>query len=112
MDARSCSLTPSKAEVHEARPHPGQMLVAQLTTILLDSAILHGNHGSCERVKDPYSFRCAPQVHGAVHESFVRLDETEPNSTVQPIIRSFSLIPQIPVHEVVSQGIFMGKSLP
>ena len=28
MDARQCSLTPFRNEVHEARPHPGQTAVA------------------------------------------------------------------------------------
>ena len=111
MDARSCSLTPSRPEVHEARPHPGQMLVAQrLRSILSGSAILH-DHGSCERVQDPYSFRCAPQVHGAVHESFVRLDEmlrTELNSaTDNPLIFPNPSDPG--AHEVVSQGNFHGE---
>lgn len=111
MDARSCSLTPSRAEIHEARPHPGQMLVAQrLRTILSGSSILH-DHESCDRVQDPYSFRCAPQVHGAVHESYVRLDEMlrrELNSaTDNPLIFPNPSNPG--THEVVSQGNFHGE---
>ncbi len=111
MDARSCSLTPSREDVHTARPHPGQKLVAQrLRTILSGSAILQ-NHESCERVQDPYSFRCAPQVHGAVHESFTRLDEMircELNSaTDNPLIFPDPANPG--THEVVSQGNFHGE---
>ena len=61
MDARSCSLTPSRPEVHRARPHPGQGLVAErLRTMLAGSTILEG-HAECDRVQDPYSFRCAPK---------------------------------------------------
>ncbi len=111
MDARSCSLTPSREDVHAARPHPGQKLVAErLRTILSGSTILL-NHESCERVQDPYSFRCAPQVHGAVHESFTRLDDMirrELNSaTDNPLIFPDPANPG--PHEVVSQGNFHGE---
>ena len=111
MDARSCSLTPSRQEVHLARPHQGQQLVAQrLRTLLAGSAILQ-NHEHCDRVQDPYSFRCAPQVHGAVIESYKRLRnvlEIEVNSaTDNPLIFPE---PQSPgPHEVVSQGNFHGE---
>ena len=111
MDARSCSLTPARSEVHEARPHPGQAAVAQrLRTILSGSRILD-SHEACDRVQDPYSFRCAPQVHGAVYESFLRLGEMlhrEINSaTDNPLI--FPEPNRPGPHEVVSQGNFHGE---
>lgn len=111
MDARSCSLTPSRQEVHRARPHPGQGLVAErLRTLLSGSTILEG-HAECDRVQDPYSFRCAPQVHGAVYESYLRLGEmirTEMNSaTDNPLI--FPEPDRPGSHEVVSQGNFHGE---
>ena len=111
MDARSCSLTPSRPEVHRARPHPGQGLVAErLRTMLAGSTILEG-HAECDRVQDPYSFRCAPQVHGAVYESYLRLGEmirTEMNSaTDNPLI--FPEPDRPGPHEVVSQGNFHGE---
>ncbi len=111
MDARSCSLTPARPEVHEARPHPGQAAVAQrLRTILSGSQILD-SHEACDRVQDPYSFRCAPQVHGAVYESFLRLEEMlhrEINSaTDNPLI--FPEPDRPGPHEVVSQGNFHGE---
>ena len=111
MDARSCSLTPSNPRVHEARPHPGQLLVAQrLRTLLATSPIL-ASHKDCDRVQDPYSFRCAPQVHGAVHETFTRLRDVisiELNSaTDNPLIFPDPSNPGS--HEVVSQGNFHGE---
>lgn len=111
MDARSCSLTPSRPEVHQARAHGGQITVAnRLRTILSTSQILK-NHEDCDRVQDPYSFRCAPQVHGAVYESFQRLEHVlhiELNSaTDNPLI--FPEPAQPGSHEVVSQGNFHGE---
>ena len=111
MDARSCSLTPSRPEVHQARPHSGQTMIAQrLRTILSGSGILNG-HVDCDRVQDAYSFRCAPQVHGAVYESFQRLEEVlriELNSaTDNPLI--FPEPDNPGTHEVVSQGNFHGE---
>jgi len=51
--------------IHAARGQPGQIEVAAvLRRLLADSAIRH-SHDHCDRVQDPYSFRCQPQVMGA-----------------------------------------------
>jgi len=53
------------ARIHGLRGQPGQIRVAaNLRRLLEDSAILPA-HADCGRVQDPYSLRCAPQVHGA-----------------------------------------------
>jgi histidine ammonia-lyase len=53
------------ARIHAARGQPGQIEVAAvLRHLLADSEIRH-SHDDCERVQDPYSFRCQPQVMGA-----------------------------------------------
>jgi histidine ammonia-lyase len=52
--------------IHEARGQPGQIAVAAaLRRLIADSEIRH-SHEQCDRVQDPYSFRCQPQVMGAV----------------------------------------------
>jgi histidine ammonia-lyase len=57
-----------------ARPHPGQIAVAdELRHLLRDSAIQRGHHGSHHKVQDPYSLRCVPQVHGAVRDALDQL---------------------------------------
>ena len=51
--------------IHAARGQPGQIEVAAvLRQLLADSEIRH-SHDDCDRVQDPYSFRCQPQVMGA-----------------------------------------------
>ena len=111
MEARKASVKPSDDRVHQARPHPGQRLVAErIRTIMADSPIL-ASHTDCDRVQDAYSFRCAPQVHGAVLQRYHALVETleiELNSaTDNPLIFPD---PQNPgPHEVISQGNFHGE---
>jgi len=54
-----------------ARPHPGQVAVAaELRHLLRGSGLQTAHHGSAHKVQDPYSLRCAPQVHGAVRDAF------------------------------------------
>jgi len=57
-----------------ARPHPGQVAVAgELRHLLRDSGLMAHHHGSTHKVQDPYSLRCAPQVHGAVRDAIDHL---------------------------------------
>jgi hypothetical protein len=58
-----------------ARPHPGQIAVAQeLRWLLRDSTLMTSHHPSVHKVQDPYSLRCVPQVHGAVRDALGYLD--------------------------------------
>ena len=111
MEARKCSLTPANPLVHNARPHPGQRTIAQRLNTLLANSPIMDSHTDCDKVQDPYSFRCAPQVHGAVWEAYRRLDEMiriEINSaTDNPLI--FPNPSQPGSHEVLSQGNFHGE---
>lgn len=56
--------------VHRARPHPGQLRVAEHLRELLDGSELIASHKHCGRVQDPYSLRCIPQVHGAARDGW------------------------------------------
>ena len=83
-----------------------------MVEIMSDSKILH-DHNNCNRVQDPYSFRCIPQVHGPVQESFQKLIDTVSielnSSTDNPLIFP---TPENPgSHEVVSQGNFHAEVL-
>jgi histidine ammonia-lyase len=49
--------------VQEVRPHPGQIASAARLRWFLDGSELLEQPK--ERLQDPYSFRCMPQVHGA-----------------------------------------------
>ena len=51
--------------IHSARGQPGQIAVAAALNRLLDGSEIRRSHAGCDRVQDPYSFRCQPQVMGA-----------------------------------------------
>ena len=55
--------------LHALRPHPGQQAsAANLWWLLQGSEIRESHRHDDLRVQDPYSIRCAPQVHGAVRD--------------------------------------------
>lgn len=80
MEAFGCSISPFDSAIHQARPHKGQLLVAEtIYNLLKDSPIRKLSYS----VQDPYSFRCIPQVHGASYTAFQHareVIETEMNS--------------------------------
>jgi histidine ammonia-lyase len=51
--------------IHEARGQKGQIDVAAALRALLEDSEIRQSHSDCDRVQDPYSFRCQPQVMGA-----------------------------------------------
>src|SRR5690606_11254955 len=51
--------------IHDVRGQPGQIAVAEVLRGLLDGSAIRHSHDDCERVQDPYSLRCQPQVIGA-----------------------------------------------
>ena len=69
------SASPFLKDLHQLRPYKGNQHVAQrIQHLLKDSTILE-SHVNCERVQDPYSLRCMPQVHGASRTSWLHLKE-------------------------------------
>jgi histidine ammonia-lyase len=66
VDAVMGSDTPFDPRIHALRPHPGQVLAAaHYRRLLKGSAIRKSHLKNDDRVQDPYSFRCQPQVMGA-----------------------------------------------
>ncbi|MDE0420839.1 MAG: histidine ammonia-lyase [Gammaproteobacteria bacterium] len=47
------------------KAHPGQIAVATAQRRLLKGSAIRASHVHCDRIQDPYSFRCQPQVMGA-----------------------------------------------
>ena len=101
------SVSPFKAELHEIRPYRGTIEVAKhMRNLLADSENISA-HLNCERVQDPYSMRCIPQVHGASRNAYYHLKEMaeiEMNSvTDNPIVLS--------EEEAISGGNFHGQPM-
>ena len=57
------------ARIHQLRPHPGQVAVAERLRRLLRDSEIRRSHQGCTRVQDPYTLRCIPQVLGAVRDA-------------------------------------------
>ena len=66
VDAAMGSDTPFDARIHALRAHPGQAETAAVYRRLLHGSAIRVSHLECDRVQDPYSLRCQPQVMGAV----------------------------------------------
>jgi histidine ammonia-lyase len=90
LDALQGSDVPFDARIHALRGHPGQVQVAQVYRELLAGSEIRESHRTCERVQDPYSLRCQPQVMGACLDLITQSAETlltEANSvTDNPLI--------------------------
>jgi histidine ammonia-lyase len=67
LDAAKGSDAPFDARVHEVRGQPGQIATAAMYRELVAGSAIRASHlVGDERVQDPYSLRCQPQVMGAV----------------------------------------------
>lgn len=66
VDAALGSRSPFDARVHEVRGQQGQIDSALIYRhVLGDTTEISESHTNCEKVQDPYSLRCQPQVMGA-----------------------------------------------
>ncbi|MCO6500422.1 MAG: histidine ammonia-lyase [Vicingus serpentipes] len=101
------SPSPFNEKLHTIRPYKGSVLVASRMRMLLENSENTDMHKDCDRVQDPYSVRCIPQVHGASRnawEHLKELTEIEMNAvTDNPIVLSDT--------EAISGGNFHGQPL-
>jgi histidine ammonia-lyase len=108
LDALRGSRRAFDERLHQARPHPGQMVTAKNIWRLTRGSEINKSHQGCSRIQDAYSLRCMPQVHGAVRDALNyarQAFETEMNSaTDNPLVF-------VPEGEVISGGNFHGQPL-
>ncbi len=65
VDASLGADTPFDPRISAARGQVGQTRVAGVYHTLLSGSEIRKSHEDCDRVQDPYSLRCQPQVMGA-----------------------------------------------
>ena len=89
-DAIDGSDTPFDRRIQNVRGHGGQIAVAAVLRDLMKGSDIRASHINCDRVQDPYSIRCQPQVIGAclgVLRHVCRVLETEANAvTDNPLV--------------------------
>lgn len=106
LDAFDGRIEPFLESLHLVRPHKGQLQTAEAVRNYTKGSQIISRHK--DHVQDPYSFRCAPQVHGAAKDTIAYVAsviETEINSTTDnPIV-----LPDDDL--VISGGHFHGEPL-
>jgi histidine ammonia-lyase len=114
LDALRGSPVAFDARIAAVRPHAGHAVTARNIERLNRGSEIRESHRSPEkdpRVQDPYSLRCAPQVHGAVRDALSQVRATlaiELNSaTDNPLV--FAAADD--GGEVISGGNFHGQPL-
>ncbi len=65
VEAAKGSRGPFDEKIHLARGHRAQIDMAIAYRSLLTHSEIEDSHRNCEKVQDPYSLRCQPQVMGA-----------------------------------------------
>lgn len=115
LDALRGSPAAFDARIASVRPHHGQAVTARNMERLNRGSEIRESHRSPvldPRVQDPYSLRCAPQVHGAVRDSLAQIRATlaiELNSaTDNPLVFADG---EAGSGDVISGGNFHGQPL-
>lgn len=106
LDAFDGRIDPFKDHLHTIRAHAGQLQTARAVRALLEGSELLAQEKT--QVQDPYSFRCAPQVHGATKDTVAYVTsvfETEINSVTD----NPTIFPE--EDEILSGGNFHGQPL-
>jgi histidine ammonia-lyase len=106
IDAFDAKLEPFSPQLHQVRPHRGQIeTAANIRALLTDSQITQQPK---VQVQDPYAFRCIPQVHGASKDTFAYV-----GSVVSTELNSVTDNPNIFVEDdlILSGGNFHGQPL-
>jgi histidine ammonia-lyase len=106
LDAFDGLIEPFLENIQMIRPHPGQAQTAANFRFLLTGSELMARPK--KHIQDPYSFRCIPQVHGAVKDAVkyvagvieVEINSVTDNPTVFP-----------DEDKIVSGGNFHGEPL-
>lgn len=107
IEGMTGSAMPFHPDLHQTRPFKGNIHVAGRIYGFLKKSEIVASHKGCDKVQDPYSLRCVPQVHGSSRSAWLHLKEaveTEMNSvTDNPIVFSKDF--------TISGGSFHGQPL-
>ena len=108
IEALLGSVRPFDERLADLKGHDGHRRTAHNVRACMQGSEVLASHAGCDRVQDPYSLRCVPQVHGAFKQALEHVGSVlaaEMNSvTDNPV-----LFPD--TDEVVSAGQFHGQPL-
>ncbi len=106
LEAYNGKPDPFNENLHIIRPHKGQMLTAANMRNLLKGSKIIEMPG--KKVQDPYSFRCIPQVHGAVKDT-IAYAESVVLTEINAVTDNPTIFPEQDL--VLSGGNFHGEPL-
>lgn len=108
LDGCRGSIKAFDEDLHAVKAHEGQVASAANIRKLIQGSKILDSHENCARVQDPYSFRCAPQVHGAIRQTLKHamevLNRELQSVTDNPIVFAKK-------KKIISGGHFHGEAL-
>lgn len=106
LEAYNCRIDPFLEQIHTIRPHAGQIETARNIRNILSGSKLISRED--KKVQDPYSFRCIPQVHGAVKDT-IRYASSVILTEINAVTDNPTIFPDEDL--VLSGGNFHGEPL-
>jgi len=108
LEALQGSVRPFDHRLAELKNNEGQARAAyNVRACLADSQVLE-SHAGCNRVQDPYSLRCVPQIHGAYKTAFQHFADVLAGE-LNAVTDNPLLFPE--TNDVFSAGMFHGQPL-
>lgn len=108
LDGLRGSLSAFDPDLHALKAHGGQVATAKNVVDLLQGSTILESHQDCDRIQDPYSIRCAPQVHGAIRQTLQHAKDIL-NQELQSVTDNPIVLAQ--KKKIISGGHFHGQAL-
>jgi histidine ammonia-lyase len=106
IEALLGSVKPFDARLAELKGHAGHARAAANVRACMAGSQVLTSHTDCDRVQDPYSLRCVPQIHGAFKAALAHVGEILA-SELNAVTDNPVLFPE--TGETVSAGQFHGQ---
>ncbi len=106
LEALFGSARPFDPRLAELKGSEGHRRTSANVRKCLEGSEVLASHSACDRVQDPYSLRCVPQVHGAVKTALAHVGEVL-GAEVNAVTDNPLLFPD--TGEVLSAGMFHGQ---
>lgn len=106
LEAFDGRIDPFEDNIQQIRPHRGQIETGEIFRRLLAGSELINQAG--KHVQDPYSFRCIPQVHGAIKDA-IRYVSSVLLTEINSVTDNPTIFPD--EDRIISGGNFHGEPL-
>lgn len=106
LEAFDGRIDPFEDNIQQIRPHKGQIETGEIFRRLLAGSELINQ--PTKHVQDPYSFRCIPQVHGAIKDA-IRYVSSVLHTEINSVTDNPTIFPD--EDKIISGGNFHGEPL-